>query len=135
VRGINLEIYRLSVDTLVAASDSGCLVLDLTLDLAKICESPSLNMMKLCPLGSPSLLRISVGGGYGIWLGLVLFYVDQLQNERAASYDSAASRQKVTTNDVFEHGGFASGLRANDDLTRLCKLSETLREEESGEGA
>lgn len=46
---VNLEVYRLAVDTLVVTSDPGCLVLDFTLDVGEIGEPPVGNMVKLGP--------------------------------------------------------------------------------------
>jgi hypothetical protein len=42
--------------------------------------------------------------------------IDELQNQRSSSNNTAASRKEVSSNYVFENGGFARGLRANNDL-------------------
>jgi hypothetical protein len=47
---------------------------------------------------------------------VIVWDVDQLQDERPPCDDSAPARQKISSDDVFEHGRFAGGLGANNDL-------------------
>jgi len=49
VRGVHLEVDRLSVDALIRASDSVGLVLDLPLDLLEVVEAAAWNVVELSP--------------------------------------------------------------------------------------
>lgn len=49
MRGINLEIDGLSVDTLVDASDSSRLVFNLALHIGKVVKLSVGDVMKFCP--------------------------------------------------------------------------------------
>ena len=42
--------------------------------------------------------------------------IDELQNQRSSGDNTAASRQEVSSNDVFENRGFTRGLGTNDNL-------------------
>ena len=60
MRRIDLEVDGLSVNTLVVTGNSGCLILNLALNVAKVVESPVGDMVKLCPLGTASSARGSI---------------------------------------------------------------------------
>jgi hypothetical protein len=49
VGGVDLEVDGLPVDALVGASNPGRLVLDLTLDVGKVCEFPVGDVVELGP--------------------------------------------------------------------------------------
>lgn len=52
MRGVDLEVDRLAVDALVAASYARRLILDLSLDVAEVSEPPVRDMVELSPLVS-----------------------------------------------------------------------------------
>lgn len=92
MRRVDLEVDRLSVDTLVVAGNSGCLVLNFALDIAKIVEPPVGDVVELCPLGTAS----STGGSIRIAcrVGSVLIFgnVDELKDQGATSADAGSAR-------------------------------------------
>lgn len=77
VRGVDLEVDGLTVDALVAAGYTRRLVLDLTLDIAKVSEPPVRDVMKLGPLVSRSCSRVPEAGIECVF-SFVLGDVDQL---------------------------------------------------------
>lgn len=77
MRRIDLQVDRLTVDTLVAASYASRLVLDLSLDVAEVGKPPVRNVMELSPLVPRSRGRVPVAGIQRV-LGLALGDVDQL---------------------------------------------------------
>lgn len=113
---VNLEVDGLSDDALVVAGDPGGLVLDLSLDVGKIVESSVRNVVELCPLGASRDSRRSIGVEGRIWRVIVFGNVDELEDQRPPGADAAASGQKVAADDVFENGGFASGLGSDNNL-------------------
>jgi hypothetical protein len=133
MRRVDLEIDGLSVDTLVCASNTRGLVLDLALDITEVCELPARDMVKLSPFGASRSMRrfVRVGGRIG---GVLVFgNVDELEDEGATSDDTAAAREEVPANDVLEDRGLAGGLRANDDLINASvRLDDTISREMSG---
>jgi hypothetical protein len=54
MRRVDLEVDGLSVDALVVTGNTGRLVLNLALDVAKVVEPPVGDMVELCPLGTAS---------------------------------------------------------------------------------
>lgn len=49
MRGVDLQVDGLTVDALVATSYPRCFVLDLTLDVRKVCESSIRDVDELSP--------------------------------------------------------------------------------------
>jgi hypothetical protein len=106
---VDLQIDGLTVDTLVISSDSGRLVLNLPLDLAKIVEATARDMVELSPL------ILASDRGRSVWhVNLIAFGsvgvagdVDELQDQRSTSDDAAASWKKVATNNVLQHRRFS----------------------------
>lgn len=102
---IDLEVYGLSVDSLVRARYSVGLVLNLALDLLKIVESAAWHMIELSPL----LLAFHRSGRVRnvnlMVAGLVVSVggeVYELKNERSSGDDAASTGEKVATDDVLE---------------------------------
>lgn len=112
----DLEVDGLAVDSLVGAGNSGCLIFDFALDVAKIGESPVRNMVELCPFVAASSIWVPVAG-MGHIFGLVVGRdIDELKDEGSSSNDSTAAREKVATNNVLEDGRLSGGLGSNDNL-------------------
>ena len=103
MRRVDLEVNRLSVDTLVGASNSRCLILDFSLDITKICEPPAGDMVELCPLGFPCSCRGSIRVAHGIGGILVFGNIDQLKNQWTSSNDATASGKEVAPDNIFEN--------------------------------
>lgn len=108
MRGVNFKVDGLSIDTLVVAGDSGRFVLDLALDVGEVVELSARDMMELRPLGPPGGMGRSEGIVYRLWGALVIGDVDELENQGSSSNNTASPRQKVSTDNVFEDGGFTS---------------------------
>jgi hypothetical protein len=89
MRRVDLQVYGLSVDALIAAGDPGSLALDLALDVAKVIEFAVRDVVKLSPLGAPSLIGVSVGDMDGIFR-LLIRNIDKLK-------DQGPSRDDATT--------------------------------------
>lgn len=53
MRRVDFEVNGLSVDALVAASNPGGFIFNLSLDIGKVIEPPVGDVMELSPLGSP----------------------------------------------------------------------------------
>lgn len=102
---VDLQVDGLTVDTLVVSSNSGRLVLNLSLDLTKIVEAAARDMVELSPL------VLASDRGRSVWhVNLIAFGsvgvagdVDELQDQRSTSDNAAASWEKVATNDVFQY--------------------------------
>lgn len=92
MRGVDLEVDRLTIDALVVTSDPGRLILDFTLDIGKVCESPARYVYELSPLRSASSCGRFVGITLGVGRILVLGHVDQLQDQRSTGADATAPR-------------------------------------------
>ncbi len=99
MRRVYFEIYWLPVDALVVARNPRSLVLDFALDILEFCEPPIGNVVKLSPfwlccysMASMRFGSIVIGGD-----------VDELENERSASDNAAATRKEISSNDVFEY--------------------------------
>ena len=52
--------------------------------------------------------------------------IDELQNQRSSSDDTAATGQEVSSDNVLEDGGFTRGLGANNDLQRRISTKRAL---------
>lgn len=102
MRGIDLEVYGLSVDALVDARHSSRLVLNLPLDIREVVEPPVGDVMKFRPLGAPSSSGRSIGIVERIRGVIVFGDVDELENQRTAGDDAAAAREKVPADNVFK---------------------------------
>jgi len=105
--GEDFQIDGLSSDALVIAGDPRGFILDFPLDIAKVGESPVGNMMKLGPLAAGSGGGIPVASG-GTVLGIILWDIDELEDEWPPCDDTAAAGEKIATDDVFEDRGLAS---------------------------
>ena len=116
MRRVNFEINGLSVDSLIGAGDTRSLVLNLALDIGKVVEPSIGDMVELCPLGASR----SGGRAEAVldWLGSILIFgdIDELQDKRATGDDATASGQEISADNVLKDGGFACGLRADDNL-------------------
>jgi hypothetical protein len=96
---IDFEIYRLPIDALIIACYSGRLVFNFPLDVLEF-RKPSIRyVMELGPFWLCSYR----GRCVSFWGIIVGGDVDELENERSSSNDATATRQKVSTNDVFEN--------------------------------
>lgn len=102
---VDLQVDGLAVDALVVSSDSSSLVLNLSLDLAKVVEATARNVVELSPL------VLASDRGWGVWhvdfialrsIGIA-GDVDELQDKRSTGDDAASSRKKVATDDVFQY--------------------------------
>lgn len=110
---IYLQINRGPINSLVVTRNPSCLRLNLFPYLVKvIISSPGL-MQELSKLGvlSSSFWRVGI---FTRWF--IGGYIDKLQDQWAAGNDARTTRQEVTTNDVLEDRGFATGLGTNYDL-------------------
>lgn len=72
--------------------------------------------MELGPLGASRSCRGAIGVVYGIGGRSVIVDVDELEDEGTTGADATASGEEVSTDDIFEDGRFARGLRTNNDL-------------------
>lgn len=91
MRRVNFEINRLTVDALVATSDSRGLVFDLSLDVGEIRKPPVRNMMEFGPFCASCGSGTSIGIAGGVWSILVIGDVDELEDERSSGADSTSS--------------------------------------------
>lgn len=103
---VDLEVNGLSVDAFVVARHSCRLVFDLALYIRKVIEAAVRNMVKLGPFRPSGNVGRFVGVGGRVEGTLVLGYVDELQDQGSSSTNATAAGQKVTTDNVFEDGGF-----------------------------
>lgn len=96
MRRVDLEVDRLPVDSLVVSSNPSRLILDFPLDILELSKPSIWQVMKLCPFWLCSYCSCSM------WFLLIVAWdIDELQNKRSSRYDAAATRQEVSTNDVF----------------------------------
>ena len=120
MRGVNLEINGLAVDALVITGNSGGLAFNLPLHIRKVCEAAAGDVMKLCPLGSSCSSRRSETIFHRVWKSFIFGDVDELEDKGSTGADATASREKVSADNIFENGGFASRLRSDNNLEK-CK--------------
>jgi hypothetical protein len=97
---VDFEVYRLPVDALVIARYPRRLVLDFPLDILEFRESSIGYVVKLGPFWLCSYR----GRCVSLWGIVIGWDIDELENEWSSSNDATATREKVTTNDVFEYG-------------------------------
>lgn len=118
MRRVDLEIDGLTVDALVVARYPSSLVLNLAPHFTKVEELPPRNVQEL----GPFILACDACGGVRdvdlVALGLLAVTgdVDELEDERAASDDAAATGKEISANNVLEDRRLAGGLRADYDL-------------------
>lgn len=106
MRGVDLEVDRLSVDALVASSYPGRLVLNLPLDLTKVVELATRDVTKLGPFVLTSYTSWRMRYVNLITLGLVFSVtrdVDELQDQRSSCDNATSTRQKVPANNVLKY--------------------------------
>jgi hypothetical protein len=115
---IDLEVDGLAGDALVVAGDSGGLILDLALDVAKVGVAPVGDVVELAPFARARDIRVVLGRVRRVLrdVGILVGDVNELEDQGPACDDTAAAGQKVTANNVLEYGGLSSRLRADDDL-------------------
>jgi len=118
----NLEVDGLAVYALIGACHSCGLILDLALDVFKICEAPVWDVMELGPFIPSSLPRDAIAGRRVIF-SVVLRDIDELQDKGSASDDAGATRQEVSPNDVLQHRGLAGGLGTDNNLQGVYNIS------------
>lgn len=102
--GIDLEVDRLSVYAFVVARYSGGFVLNFSLYISEVVVSATQQMMELCPFVLSGNTRWRMRNMNFIAIGLVRAFagnVDELENQRSASYNSTAPWQKVSADNVF----------------------------------
>lgn len=104
--GIDLEVDGLASDALVVAGHSGGLILDLALDVAKVGVAPVGDVVELAPFARARDICVVLGRVRRVLrdVGTVVRDVDELEDQRPASDDTAAAGQKVTANNVLEYG-------------------------------
>jgi hypothetical protein len=110
---VDFQVDGLPVDTLVVSCYPGSLVFDFTLYLGEVVESSPGDVKKLSPFLLSSYTRRCMWNMYLISVLLVFVFagkIDKLENERSPSYDSAATREEVSADNVLEHGGFSRRL-------------------------
>lgn len=129
---VDLEVDGLAVDSLVGTGDSRRLVLNLPLDVGKVCEATARDVMELCPLRSPGRSRGPEAVLHGIWEVFILGDVDELEDKGSTGADATASREKVSADNVFENGGFSCGLGADNNLDRGEQMRRAGRQHERG---
>jgi hypothetical protein len=105
VRREDLEADGLPADALVVSCYPRRLVLDFALDLLEVEELPTGDVEEL---GELLLAGDACRGVWDVDFIAVVFVaiardVDELQNERSASNDAAATREEVLADDVLEH--------------------------------
>jgi len=109
MRRKDLEVDGLAIDALVVSCDSRRLVLNLSLDIAKIIESPVRDVMEFSPLVPSGLGRVPVTN-IAVFFPIIAGHIDELQDEGSPSNDAAATGKKISTNDILKNGGLARGL-------------------------
>lgn len=104
--GVDLEVYGLASDALVVAGHSGGLILDLALDVAKVGVASVGDVVELGPFAGSRDICVVLGRMRDLLRGVETLVrdVDELENQRPASDDTAAAGQKVTANNVLEDG-------------------------------
>lgn len=126
MRRVDLEIDGLAVDTLVVASNSSRLVLNLPLDLTEVIEATTGDVVELSPF------ILTSNRGRGVWhvdliaLGSVGVAgdVDELQDERTTSDDAASPWKKVAADNVFQYRRLSRRLRTYNNLFLLAGVTE-----------
>lgn len=106
VRRVDFEVDGLSVDALVTSCYPGRLILNLSLDLAKVIELAARNVTELAPL-----ILTGYTGGSVWYIELIAFrlvlslawHIDELQNERSSGDDAASTRQEIPSDNVLQH--------------------------------
>jgi len=94
MRRIDLEVDGLPVDALVVSSYSRSLIFNLPLDVLKVCEPPSHQVVELGPFLLSCDTRRRMRHMYFITLWSVLaltWHIDELKNEGSTCYNAAAS--------------------------------------------
>jgi hypothetical protein len=104
VRRVDLQVDRLPVDALVASCYPRGFVFDLALDLGEVVEPLTGDVEKLSPL---LLASYTCGSVWYVDLIVVVFVafareVDELEDERPACDDTAATGKKVFADNVLE---------------------------------
>jgi hypothetical protein len=104
VRRVDLQVDRLPIDALVASCYPRGFVLDLALDLGEVVEPLTGDVEKLSPF---LLASYTCGRVWYMYLIVVVFVafareVDELEDERPACDNTAATGKKVFADDVLE---------------------------------
>jgi len=105
VRGVDLQVDGLPVDALVVSCYPRRLVLDLAFDVGKVVEALARDVEKLSPF---LLAGYACGCVWYVDLVIVVFVafareVDELEDERPACDDTAATGKEVLADDVLEY--------------------------------
>lgn len=105
MRRVDLQVDRLPVDALVVSCYPRGFVLDLALDVGEVVEPLAGNVEKLSPFLLASYACWCVGYMNFIVVVFVAFAreVDELEDERPACDDTAATRKEVLADDVLEY--------------------------------
>lgn len=104
---IDFEVDGLAVDAFVAAGYPGRLILNLSLDLAKVVELASRDVAEFTPLVLAGYARGRVWNVDVVAFGPVVSAtgdVDELQDQRPAGDDAAATGEEVPADNVLEDG-------------------------------
>jgi len=106
MRRVDLEVYRLPVDALIVACYSRRLVLNLALHVGKVVETLTGNVEEFSPLLLASDACRRMGHMDLVIVVFVTFAweVDELQNERSACDNAAATGEEIFADNVLEHG-------------------------------
>lgn len=102
---VDFQVNGLPVDALVVSCYPRSLVLDLALDVGKVVEALAGNVEELSPLLLAGNARGRVGNVDFIVVVVVALagQVDELENERSAGDDAAATGQEILADNVLEH--------------------------------
>jgi hypothetical protein len=112
VRGVDLQVDGLPVDALVVSCYSRRLVLDLALDVGEVVEPLAGDVEELAPFLLAGYTGWCVGHVDLVVVVFVAFAreVDELEDERPAGDDAAATGKEVLADNVLEHRGFSRRL-------------------------
>lgn len=114
--GVDLEVDGLAVNALVGTGNTGRLVLNLALNIGKVCKASVGNVVEFGPFGAAGGRGRAVGQRRRVGHSIVIGDVDELEDEGTTGDNAGATRQKVSADNVFENGRFTGRLGTDDNL-------------------
>lgn len=120
MRGVDFQVYGLSVDALVVSCYSRRFILDFAFNLGKVVEASAADVVEFCPFLLSRNARRSVWNVNLIVLWLVVAlagHVDELEDERPPCHNTTSARKEISANNVLQDRRLSGGLRPDYDLS------------------